>query len=109
MSSAYQDHAKMLDALRSEYAEASLVFDWNGDSWEILPGGARFKRANDVGGFALSCDLQLTCTTAQFGDTLPDSGESMTYAGKEYTIVSVTPAPAAYQIRIEANLNVAGM
>jgi len=99
----------MLDALRAEYAEPSLAFEWNDDSWEILPGGAKFRRANDVGGFALACDLQLTCTTAQFGDTLPDSGESMTYAGKEYTIVSVTPAPAAYQLRIEANLNVGGM
>ena len=109
MPSAYEDHAAMLDALRSEYAEPSLVFTWDAADYQILPGGARFKRANDVGGFALACDLQLTCTTAQFGDVLPDSGESMTYAGKEYTIVSVTPAPAAYQIRIEANLNVGGM
>lgn len=99
----------MLDALRSEYAEPSLVFIWDDADWQILPGGAEFKRKNDVGGFALDCDLQLTCTTAQFGEVLPDSGESMTYAGKEYTIDAVVPAPASYQLRIKANLKVVGM
>lgn len=100
----------MLDALQVEQDDGSLVFTWNdSNKWKILPGGAKFGRGNDVGGFKLSCDMMLTCTTAQFGDTLPDAGDSMTYLGKYYTVQFVTTAPESKQIRIEANLNVGGM
>lgn len=102
----FQEHARMLDLLQSRQDDGSLKFSWNGSDWKILPGGAKFQRKNDFGGFALSCDLMLTCTTAQFGDTLPDSGEGMTYRGLDYTIQAVTTPPGSYQIRIEANLNV---
>ena len=103
---AYEDHASQLDALQSEQDNGTLVFTWNNASWKILPGGAKFGRKNDYGGFALSCDLQLTCTTAQFGDTLPQSGESMTYLDLDYTVKFLTTAPESKQIRIEADLNV---
>lgn len=109
MGNIYSDHAKQLDALRQEYGEPSLVFTWNAADWLILPRGAKFKRNNDAGGFVLDCDFELVCTTAQFGGTLPDSGESMTHLGLEYTIQYVTPAAAGYQIRIGANLNAQGM
>ena len=100
----------MLDALQAEQDDGSLVFTWNGsDKWKILPGGAKFGRKNDFGGFKLSCDMMLSCTTAQFGGTLPDSGDSMTYLGKDYTIKFVTTAPESKQIRIEGDLNVSGM
>lgn len=74
--------------------------------WKILPGGAKFQRKNDFGGFALSCDLQLTCTTKQFKNGLPEAGEGIIYRGLDYTIQAVTTPPGSYQIRIEANLNV---
>ena len=105
----YDDHAAQLDALRQEQNDPSLVFVWSSANWLILPGGARFQRKNDIGGWALTSDLQLTCTTGQFGGTIPDSGDSMVYLGKEYTISAVTSAPGVRQIRINANLNVGGM
>ena len=105
----YTDHARQLDALQSEQDDGTLFFVWNGSPWKILPGGAKFGRGNDIGGFKLSCDLMLTCTAAQFSGTLPQSGESMTYFGLEYTIKFVTTAPESKQIRVEADLNVAGM
>ena len=102
--SVYSDHAAHLDALQAEYSEPSLVFTWNGADYLILPGGGKFKRRNDRGGFALENDLQLTCTTAQFGDTLPDSGQQIIYDGVTYIITFITTAPAGYQIRINADL-----
>lgn len=103
---AYEDHAGQLDALQSEQDDGTLVFTWNDSTWKILPGGAKFGRKNDFGGFALSCDLQLTCTTEQFGDNLPDAAEGITYQGRDYSITFVTTAPESHQLRIEADLNV---
>ena len=96
----------MLDALQSEQDDGSLTFIWNEAPWKILPGGSKFGRKNDFGGFALSCDLMLTATTAQFQGTIPQAGESMFYLDLEYTIKYVTTAPEKMQIRIEADLNV---
>ena len=107
--SVYSDHAAQLDALHTEYAEDAPYFTWNASQWKILPGGAKATRELDVGGMKLSSDLQLTCLTAQFGDTLPSGGETITYRDIAYTITSVTPACAGYQIRINADLNVQGM
>lgn len=109
MSNVYQDHAAMLDDLYVEVSEPALVFKWNSADWKILPGGARFSRKNDTGGFALDSDLQLTATVAQFGAEWPQAAETIAYQGKDYTIESVMPAPGSAQIRINANLNVKGM
>ena len=104
--SAYYDHAEQLDSLQAEQDDGSLVFAWNDASWKILPGGAKFGRKNDFGGFALSCDLKLTCTTAQFGGSIPQAAESVAYAGLNYTIKTVLTAPESYQLEIELDLNV---
>ena len=103
---AYSDHAAQLDALQAEQDNGSLVFTWNNANWKILPGGAKFGRKNDFGGFALSCDLKLTCTTAQFGGNFPQAAESVEYAGLNYTIKTVLTAPESYQLEIEMDLNV---
>ena len=107
--SAYSDHAAQLAALQSELGGDCPSFTWNNAPYSILPGGAKFKRMNDAGGFKLESDLQLTCLTAPFGGTLPDAGQTLTYNGLLYTITAVTPAPAGYQMRINADLNVQGM
>lgn len=107
--SAYKDHASQLEALYAELGAEAPVFTWDGAEYEILPGGAKFQRANDTGGFKLSSDLQLTCLTAQFGSVLPTAGETITYLGTDYTLTAVTPAPAGFQMRLNADLNVQGM
>ena len=107
--SVYSIHAASLAQVYNELGGDAPLFTWNGQEWKLLPGGAKFKRANDIGGFALTSDLQLTCLTDQFGDTVPDSGETIVYVGREYTITNLTPAPAGFQMRINADLNVQGM
>jgi len=104
---AYQDHASLLDSLVTEQAEAKSVFSWNGSMWNILPGGAKFKRVNSIGGYDIGSDLQLTCTSAQFAALLPQAGDQFIYTGDTYTIETVTTPVGGYQIRIHANLTVA--
>lgn len=106
---AYQDHAAMLDALQTEQDNGTLEFQWNNASWAILPGGAKFKRANDIGGLKLESDLQLSVTTTQFNGTPPDSSDTFFYLGKQYLVVAYTTMPEGYQARINADLVVAGM
>ena len=106
MMNAYSDHARLLDDLQTEQDDGSLTFNWNDADWKILPGGAKFGRKNDFGGFALSCDLKLTCTTKQFNGNLPQAAESVTCAGLNYTIKTVSTAPESYQLEIELDLNV---
>jgi hypothetical protein len=106
MSSVYTIHAASLLVVQGELGDDTPMMWWKGQEWPILPGGARFQRKNSTGGFTLDSALQLTVLTAQFGDQLPDSGQSMNYPGqngKAYTITSVTPAPAGYQMRINAD------
>lgn len=91
--------------VHDELGDDAPKFTWNSQEWEILPGGAKFGRKNDFGGFALSCDLVLTCLTAQFGDDLPQAAESVTYRDLDYTIATVSTAPGGYQLRIELVLN----
>ena len=104
MNNAYEDHAGMLDELHREQESANLVATWNGNPFNILPGGAKFKREMDRGGFDLDSDLQLTCTTAQFGGNIPNAAELITYQGLNYLIKSVSTPGGAYQIRINCIL-----
>lgn len=106
---AYQDHAAMLDALQTEQDNGTLVFQWNNVNYAILPGDAKFKRANSEGGFILTSDLQLSVTTAQFNGTPPNSDDTFYYQGLQYLVVAYTTMPEAYQARINADLVVAGM
>lgn len=104
--SVYSEHAEGLAELEAELGDDLPMIWWNGKAWPILPGGARFQRKNDSGGFTLDSALQLTVLTAQFGGQLPDSGQTINYPGengRSYTIMSVTPAPAGYQMRINAD------
>lgn len=107
--SAFSEHADGLAEVAAELGSDCPVFTWDGDDYRCLPGGARFKRDNGVGGFEISSDLQLTCLTAPFGETLPDAGEPLVYLGRDYTIASVTVSPAGYQMRINADLEAKGM
>jgi len=107
--SAYSEHSADLDSVYAELGADAPVFTWNSGTWKCLPAGAKFKRLNDVGGYTLSSDLELTATTDQFGGTLPDSEEGISYNGKAYTIVSVTPAPGGHQMRIMADLSSQGL
>ena len=106
---AYENHADMLDDLHAEQDNGTLVFQWNNASWSILPGGAKFKRDNSIGGFELTSDLQLTVTTKQFAGNLPDSGDTFYYLAKQYRLVALTTMAEGFQLRINADLVVAGM
>jgi hypothetical protein len=107
--SVYADHAAQLAALYNELGGEAPTFVWDERPWAILPGGAKFRRVNAVGGLELNSDLQLTCLAAQFGGTLPQAGDQIVYTGLAYTIISITPAPAGFQMRINADLTVQGM
>jgi len=100
-NNAYEDHAGMLDDLQREQSSAELIATWNGNAQvAILPGGAKFQRQNEQGGFGLDCDLMLTVTTRQFGSTLPDAAQQIVYQGLNYRIRSVETMPGAYQLRL---------
>lgn len=103
------DHAAGLEEVQDDLGDECPVFTWDGTDYKCLPGGARFKRANDFGGAALSSDLQLTCLVAQFGGAPPDPAKALIYRGQRFTVTSVTPAPGNFQMRINADLNVKGM
>jgi len=107
--SAYEEHAFGLGEIEAELGDDCPQFSYNSSPFRCLPGGAKFKRKNDTGGFTLESDLQLTCLVDQFNGSVPDSGETLSYLGRDYTIVSVTPAPGGYQMRINADLNVQGL
>jgi hypothetical protein len=102
-------HADSLKALQAEQGDDCPVLIYDGESIPILPGGAKFKRENAIGGFALDSDLQLTCLAADFGDIPPQAGETINYQSNDYTIESVTTAPTGLQLRLNCNLNVGGM
>ena len=102
----YQKHADSLRALQSEMGDTCPVFTpiWAqlGDV-KILPGGVRTRKDNSAGGLSLDSDLQLTCLLADFGQTPPLSRQLFTYLGANYRITSVTTAPNAIQVRINAD------
>jgi len=104
----YQDHASQLDDLQVEQNDGSLEFTWNNSSFNILPGGYKFGRKNDIGGFELDSDLMLTCTTDQFKGALPLSGNKIIYAGLTYNIKRRTTMPGGYQMRLECDLLISG-
>lgn len=101
---AYQDHAAMLDQLHTEQNDGSLMAQWNNLAVAIIPGSAKFSRKNDRGGYDLDCDMQLTCTTLQFGGALPDAGDPLSYLGRNYTIRTIETPAEANQIRIKCLL-----
>ena len=94
----------MLDQLHTEQDDGSLYANWNGQAVAILPGGARFSRKLDRGGFDLDCDLQLTCTTLQFGGAPPNAMDELIYHGNIYVIRSVDTPAEANQIRLKCML-----
>lgn len=102
----YSEHAEGLKELQAEMGDDCPVFTplWAsiGDI-KILPGGVRTKKDNSPGGFSLDSDLQLTCLLADFGSTPPQSRQQFTYLGANYRITSVTTAPNAVQVRINAD------
>ena len=107
--SVYSVHAASLQAVYDELGTDGPTFTWSNKKWQILPGGTKFKRENSIGGLQLENDLQLTCLSAQFGNTLPDSGDAFTYLNQTFRVVTVTTAPAGYQIRITSDLVEKGM
>lgn len=102
----YQKHADGLRALQNQQGDTCPVFtpQWAtlGDI-KILPGGVRTKKDNSAGGLSLDSDLQLTCLLADFGASPPSSRQVFTYLGGSYRIMSVTTAPNAIQVRINAD------
>jgi len=102
----YDAHAGSLKDLQVEMGENCPVFTplWGelGDI-KILPGGVRTKKDNSPGGFSLDSDLQLTCLLADFDDSPPQSRHTFRYLGSVYRITSVTTAPNAIQVRINAD------
>jgi hypothetical protein len=102
----YQKHADSLRALQDEQGDSCPTFtpQWGAKQpIRILPGGLRTKKDNSAGGFSLDSDLQLTCLMADFGANPPSSREVFTYLGGNYRITSVTLAPNAIQVRINAD------
>lgn len=102
----YDEHATSLKELQSEMGDSCPVFTpaWAslGDI-KILPGGVRTKKDNSAGGYSLDSDLQLTCLLADFGTNPPASRQLFAYLGSNYRITSVTTAPNAVQVRINAD------
>ncbi len=102
----YSIHSQGLAALQDELGEACPQMFWNNKLWPVLPGGTRFASNNSQGGYSLETDIQLTVLTAQFGDSPPDNTQEFRYPGQDgklYRIVSTTPAPGQFQMRINAN------
>lgn len=102
----YAEHAAGLAELQTEMGSDCPTFTplWFATQpIKILPGGVRTKKDNSPGGFSLDSDLQLTCLLADFGQNPPQSKQLFTYLGGSYKITSVTTAPKAVQVRINAD------
>lgn len=103
---AYSEHGDGLKELQSELADSCPIFtpQWfNMGNIKILPGGLKNKKDNSPGGFSLDSDLQLTCLLADFGANPPASRQLFEYLGGTYRITTVTTAPNAVQVRINAD------
>ncbi len=102
----YADHGDGLRELQAEQGDSCPTFQplwFETDPIRSLPGGVRTKKDNSAGGFSLDSDLQLTCLLADFGEHPPSSRQLFTYLGSNYRITSVTTAPNAVQVRINAD------
>lgn len=100
--SVYRKHADSLRAVQNELGDDCPSFTFNGKTIRILPGGVRLKRENTPGGFSLDSDIQLTCLSADFA-VQPQSKQTFMYLGRQFNIVSVTPAPGGLQLRINGD------
>lgn len=107
----YAIHAASLSALQAELGVAcpQVGFVAYGESLNILPGSARLRSNQTVGGFQMDSDFVFTVLVSEFGNTTAEAIRStilnteLDYLGHQYKVIAVHVMGGGLQLHIEAN------
>jgi hypothetical protein len=99
----FEEHAESFREVQTELGPDCPVIRWNNEDIKVIPGELKLKSKNSQGGFSIESDFQFMCLAEDFGDTLPDSNQLLTYREQRLKIESVTILAGGLQLRIAAN------
>lgn len=106
----YAKHANGFQQVVDKLGDSCQTFTWaNVSTWKIIPGSVFMNQDLGVGGFSQRYSLRFWALVAQFSNNsindLKNALENtaMAYLGEDYQIKSVTIAPSALHIIIEAS------
>ncbi len=108
----YAKHARSLDSMQTRMGDSCPEFEWDDQTWKIIPGTAIRRADLSEGGIQLNADLRFEALVAQFLDdeiqNVTDLEEAFRntpigYLGQNYKVKSVGVRPGGLSVVVECN------
>lgn len=104
----FEKNADSLNRTQIRLADKCPVFTWGGQVWKMIPGTVTQGKDLSPGGYVLDFALSFEVLVAQFGETLPETKQAVTYLGEGYRIETIGKRPGNLQWIINCQSDVQG-